>query len=166
MRRRTSWQNRLLAGQIVLLLVACCCSPPCMADVASISISTRQVVFPMVTVDVLEAGGLEIDPSRQIHALAIEVQPSAEEVGWTLYLHAERAVSAAGCYGRPSGHLSWKFDHEKTSAYRPLADQEWVVFDNPTGGAAEMLIDLRADLDWLTTPGRYRSALYFTVRSR
>ncbi len=165
-RRGFSQRSRLVAGQAILILVTWCFALPGFADVASISVSTRQVVFPMVTVGILEAGDIEIDPARQIHALAVRVEPLGAEGGWTLFLHAEQAVTAAGSAGYPSDNLSWKFDHEKASAYRPLADQEWVVLDNPTGERAEILIDLQADLNWFTTPGRYRSALYLTVRPR
>ena len=62
--------------------------------------------------------------------------------------------------------MSWKFDHEATGAYRSLAEQEWVVLDRPMGGLAEVAIDVLVGLDWLNTPGRYKTSLSLTVRPR
>jgi hypothetical protein len=53
-----------------------------------------------------------------------------------------------------------------SAAYRSLTDQEWVVLDRPEGGAAEVDLDLLVGVDWLTAPGRYRTALSLIVRPR
>ena len=93
---RTAQRGTTATGALGVALALTLLATPAHPDVATISVSTRSIVFPMVTDAALDAGFVERDPARRAAALTIVVEPIVAEAGWTLYIRAEQSTTASG----------------------------------------------------------------------
>lgn len=120
-------------------------------------------MFPLVTEIALDDGLVELGRTAGVYAVRIDVDPVEGARSWALYVRTESPVFTPSGEGKPSTDMMWKLDQEDASAYHPLEEQEQLVVARPGGGAEAVAVDLRINLDWCTSPGRYALGLVFTV---
>jgi len=128
-----------------------------------LAIDTHRVLFAVASESALDDGRVAMDPARGAYAVRVEVHALDPAAPWKLYLRADAPTFRSEGFGKPCHDLRWKLDHEGAGAYRPVEDQDTIVLERPGGGAAEVVIDLRVDLDWSTPPGIYGLGLIFSL---
>jgi hypothetical protein len=135
-------------------------APP--GEVPDLTADMRQILLPLVTGDMLAAGGGDGSGLAR-YTVHLDVATHAAKGGWTLYVRPEQPVFRPEGAGKPCSDLRWKLDREDPHSYRPLDDHETIVLANPAGGDARVTIDIAVGLGWRTGPGTYDLGLVFRV---
>ncbi len=139
---------------------------PCAQEMLSASpltVDAHRILFPFTTEGTLDDGRAEMDRSRGRYAARVNVNPAEDHGGWTLYLRADASAFQPQGAGKACTDLKWKLDYENETAFRPVQVDDTIVLEQPSGGSAEVTIDLAVDLDWCTAPGSYRLGLVFRL---
>ncbi|MBU1699742.1 MAG: hypothetical protein KJ831_06295 [Candidatus Eisenbacteria bacterium] len=148
---------------ILLLMGAMAPAPSVWADGPELRAEIQKVRAPLITVESIDDGYVEIDQSRGNVAVSLEIDPGESTRGWILTVRSDQEVFNPVGTGKPCSDLMWKLDNDGKEAYRRLESHETVVVENPQGGAARITLDSLVKIDWETDPGAYSLGLIFRV---
>jgi hypothetical protein len=175
-RQNIPYQLRL--GVIVLFvisLVVISMSPPVVAfesevrsraHTAELTVNVQRVFLPYVNESILFRGDVSESPVTGHYALQAQVRPIDQSRGWTLTIRATEPRFTSSGAMKPCTDLHWKRDDEPGNTYSPVRIQETVIIENPTGGNADVPLDLRSRIGWETSPGSYQLNLALQLRYR